>query len=193
MGILNSKNLDSNEILKLEYEYAAETAFKANEDRVSIYSFFLTTVISVIGGLVAFNTNANSYKFAGILILLGVWALGIISSLKLIKLRMAWFGSLVTMQRIKDYYIGHGEKELPQAFKWHIETAPDLGNKWSISFLLYIGMFILSSIVLTIASSLILEIIMQIDFIRVVYFISIFLGIVNFVVGVYVWNKLLRR
>ena len=97
--------LDPDEILRQEFEYARDSALQANNDRAQVVNLFL--------------------------ILVGL--LGLFTVLKLIRLRQAWHDSVVTMNRIKDFYLAHYPGLAP-AFRWRTETIPPPGLIGTITF-----------------------------------------------------------
>jgi hypothetical protein len=69
--------------------------------------------------------------FAIVFLLVGL--LGLFTVLKLIRLRQAWHDSVVTMNRIKDFYLAHYPGLAP-AFRWRTETIPPPGLIGTITF-----------------------------------------------------------
>ena len=66
--------------------------------------------------------------------LLGALALlGLFTVLKLIKLRQAWYDSVLAMNRIKDFYLTHFP-ELAPAFRWRTASIPPPGRAFTITF-----------------------------------------------------------
>lgn len=59
--------------------------------------------------------------------------LGLFTVFKLIRLRQAWHDSVLTMNRIKDFYLAH-YPELAPAFRWRTETIPPPGLVGTITF-----------------------------------------------------------
>src|SRR5258706_10303631 len=107
------------EILIAEYNYIAQAAFQANEDRSRVASFYMITFGSFIAALVTYHLNFApdqqawvDWGFSGLFLALGV--MGLLTILQLARLRHAWFEGLDAMNRIKDYYIA-GNKGLEKA------------------------------------------------------------------------------
>jgi ABC-type multidrug transport system fused ATPase/permease subunit len=122
--------------LVAEFEYAANSAFQANEDRSKAASFFLISVGSLVAsifGTQEFDTYDGLYWIlAGLFLVLTF--LGVLTVIQLARLREAWRESARTMNRIKDYYIERfPEIELKQAFRWRTETLPNKYKRDSIS------------------------------------------------------------
>jgi hypothetical protein len=126
------------EILRLEFEYARETAAQAQNDRTTIVNLYLLLVGGVGSIAVALPQLASSRGFevprgayALLFAMLGV--IGFFTLMKLIRLRQAWYDSARAMNRIKEFY---REKfpELERAFHWKTDTIPAPGKPWTITF-----------------------------------------------------------
>lgn len=137
--------LDPNEILCREFDYAAQTAFQANEDRVRVFNYYLATMGTMIAASV-FADLTNSMYLEVFSLAVGILAgLGFIFLLKLIKLRSAWQDSIQTMCRIKKFYIEKCDIPLENAFRWKNKTIPTAGKINSVAFLMGLIIMILSS------------------------------------------------
>jgi len=149
-------DLQPEEILKLEFEYARETATQAQNDRTVIVNLYLL----LVGGAGSLLFAAVSFvpleqrllipEQALSLLFLVLGLLGILTLFKLIRLRQAWFDSVRAMNAIKAYYL---EKfpELDAAFVWKTTTIPSPGKAWTITFILSAMVVLLSSLALTAA------------------------------------------
>ncbi|MGQ0604054.1 MAG: hypothetical protein ACT4QE_20425 [Anaerolineales bacterium] len=128
--------LDPDEILQQEFEYARETALQANGDRTQIVNLYLILVGglgSLVWGLPAI-TDGNIMPPAALAVasfVLGI--LGLFTILKLVWLRRAWHDSVLTMNRIKDFYLAH-YPEMGPAFRWRTTTIPHPGRVSTITF-----------------------------------------------------------
>jgi hypothetical protein len=138
-------SLSSDEILKAEYDYIANTVFQANEDRSRATSFYLLTFSSFIAAIVSyqfdksFNGNWVDWGFFALFIVLAV--MGLLTVLQLARLRLAWYESVQALNQIKDYYIEHNN-DLEKAFSWRSVTAKKF--KWkSVGFMLVVQVSIL--------------------------------------------------
>ncbi len=131
------KNLDPNEILIAEFNYAAQTAFQANEDRVRVFGYIIASLGTILAAIIVPNINSNiDTRIFGV-IFLGLTIVGIFFLFQLSRLRIAWIESVRTMNQIKDYYIAnHKEIDLYKAFKWRTSTIPASNKIWSLAFLL---------------------------------------------------------
>lgn len=140
--------LDTNEILKAEYNYIANTVFQANEDRSRVASFYFVTVGSLVAAILGTIFSAENIKnfalaFLGLFLTLTI--LGALTLAQLARLRAAWHESVEAMNQIKDYYIKNN-KEIESAFKWRVSSIPPTDKPFSIANLLAVEVSILSAI-----------------------------------------------
>jgi len=147
-------DLKRDEILKTEFEYAANSAFQANEDRSKAASFFLVSVGSLIAAILGvgnFSLSGNSLiGLAGIFFVLTL--LGLLTVMQLVRLRQAWIESAKVMNKIKDYYI----KNFPEladepnqsvgAFRWRTSSIPKPFKLQSVSFYTVMEVALLSGL-----------------------------------------------
>lgn len=137
--------LDPNEILGREFEYAAQTAAQANEDRVRVFNYYLATAGTVIAAVALADTATPGQLTVFALLFAGLSALGALFALQLVKLRLAWTESVRAMCRIKEHYAAHaGSPDLASAFRWSANTIPAPGKKWSVAFLMALTVMLLS-------------------------------------------------
>jgi len=130
--------VELDELLAAEYNYIAQTANQANEDRARVSSFYLIAVGSLLAALFGtqlFGTDSPeptiSIMFSGLFILLTL--LGVSTIMQLARLRSAWHESMLAMNQMKDYMISqHGE--LKQAFRWQTSTLPSKYKMNSVSY-----------------------------------------------------------
>ncbi len=136
-AITRDSTLRAENLLLEEFTYASTTAYQAMEDRARMFSFYLTLVGVLIGGLGLFSQLGSAvalYLPIVAIVLLGVaGALGTVFFIKLIRLRQANRDSIITMSRIKEYYIALFKDRLPGfdgAFRWRLGTVPGekIGN-----------------------------------------------------------------
>lgn len=146
--------LNTDEILKAEYDYIANTVFQANEDRSRVASFYFVTVGSLVAAILSALFSTNTLKsialaFSGLFLILTI--LGALTLAQLARLRAAWHESVQAMNKIKDFYIKHN-KEIEPAFKWRIKTLPPTNKPFSIANLMALEVSMLSAV--TIAASI---------------------------------------
>lgn len=132
--------LTSEELLIAEFNYIAQTAFQANEDRARVSSFYLVAVGSLVAAL--FSTQLFSQKFdprfvaiafSGLFFILTI--LGTLTALQLARLRAAWYDSARAMNQLKDYWIRNAkDKEMKRAFRWGAGSLPKIYKANSVSF-----------------------------------------------------------
>jgi hypothetical protein len=140
--------LTPEEILKLEFEYAQTTAEQAQDDRATILNLYILLVGgvgSIIAGLGQALPRGVYVIVFGLLALIGFFML-----MKLVRLRQAWHDSVLTMNRIKDYYVERFP-ELAKALRWRTTTIPPPGKWWTITFSLSVLVAIIDSTALAVA------------------------------------------
>ncbi len=140
--------LNSDEILKAEYDYIASTVFQANEDRSRVASFYFVSVGSLVAAILSAIFSTNDLKnvslaFSGLFVVLTI--LGVLTLAQLARLRAAWHESVQAMNEIKDFYIKHNRKIEP-AFKWRLKTLPPTDKPYSIANLMAVEVALLGAI-----------------------------------------------
>ncbi|HEX6268736.1 MAG TPA: hypothetical protein VFZ43_00745 [Anaerolineales bacterium] len=130
--------LEFDELLAAEYDYIAQTATQANEDRARVSSFYLIAVGSLVAALFGtqffdpeFFSRTINLMFSGLFILLTL--LGTSTIMQLARLRAAWYESMLAMNQLKDFMISQNE-ELAQAFRWKTSTLPSKYKTASVSY-----------------------------------------------------------
>lgn len=133
-----SKPISTDDFLTEEYEYIAQTAAQANEDRARISSFYLIAVGSLIATIfgtqffdVDFFAQPVKFMLSGIFLLLTL--MGTSTIVQLAKLRAAWYESMLAMNHLKKFMIAHN-KEISEAFRWTARTLPPKYKTNSISY-----------------------------------------------------------
>ena len=130
--------VELDELLAAEFEYIAQTAMQANDDRSRVSSFYLIAVGSLIAALLGTQlfdpekfTQTVKLAFSGAFALLTL--LGISTVLQLARLRSAWHESMLAMNQMKDFAMQQSP-ELLQAFRWKTSTLPKRYKKGSVSY-----------------------------------------------------------
>jgi hypothetical protein len=130
--------IPTDEFLTKEYEYIAQTAAQANEDRARVSSFYLIAVGSLIATIFGtqffdldFFTQSIKFMFSGIFLLLTL--MGTSTIVQLARLRAAWYESMLAMNQLKEFMISQN-KEAAKAFRWTSRTLPPKYKRSSISF-----------------------------------------------------------
>jgi hypothetical protein len=120
--------LDPDEILRAEFLYASETSLQANNDRAQVVSLFLVLVGGVGSIALALPQLTPSEGvhlppaiYAIVFFIIGL--LGLFTIFKLVRLRQSWHDSVLTMNRIKDFYLAHYPALAP-AFRWRTDSIP---------------------------------------------------------------------
>lgn len=130
--------VEFDELLAAEFNYIAQTAIQANEDRARVSSFYLIAVGSVVAALLGtqlFDINSPlqtvNLIFSGLFALLTL--LGSSTVMQLARLRTAWYESALAMNQMKDFMMNQNTT-LTQAFRWKTSTLPSKYKKDSVSY-----------------------------------------------------------
>jgi len=144
----SNPELEPEEILKVEYEYIANTVFQANEDRSRVASFYFVSVGSIVAAILGtqFATdNLKSVSVAFSILFFFLTLLGALTLAQLARLRAAWHESVEAMNQLKDFYIKH-HPEIKPAFKWRGTTIPPTDKKFSIANLIALEVTLLGAV-----------------------------------------------
>ena len=120
--------LDLDELLAAEYDYIAQTANQANEDRARVSSFYLIAVGSLLAAMFGtqlfdpgfYSINVN-LMFSGLFMLLTL--LGTSTIMQLAQ----------AMNQLKDFMVSQNES-LTNAFRWTTNTLPPRYKTNSVSY-----------------------------------------------------------
>ena len=130
--------VEFDELLAAEFDYIAQTAIQANEDRARVSSFYLIAVGSLVAAMFGtqyFDPNLISIDanlmFSGLFVLLTL--LGTSTVMQLARLRAAWHESALAMNQLKDFMMEQ-DKTLVRAFRWKTSTLPSKYKKDSVSY-----------------------------------------------------------
>jgi hypothetical protein len=130
--------VELDELLASEFDYIAQTAIQANDDRSRVSSFYLIAVGSLIAALLGTQLfdpekfiQPVKLAFSGAFALLTL--LGISTVLQLARLRAAWHESMLAMNQLKDFAMKQ-HPELVNAFRWKVSTLPRKYKKGSVSY-----------------------------------------------------------
>lgn len=134
-------------MLQAEFEYIANTAFQANEDRSRFTSYYFVTVGSFVAAILGtqFEPQHKGTSLAFFILFLVLTLMGTLTLSQLARLRAAWHESVQAMNKIKEYYIKHNP-EIAPAFKWRIRSIPPTNKPYSIANLIAIEVAMLSSL-----------------------------------------------
>jgi hypothetical protein len=140
------QNLDANEILGREFDYAAQTALQANEDRARVFGYYVATGATLVAAMLLADLGNVQHLTILAILFGGLTVLGFMSALKLAKLRVAWTDSVRAMCQIKAYYIQScGDPDLGRAFRWTADTIPPANKKWTVAFVMAVTLILLTS------------------------------------------------
>jgi hypothetical protein len=137
--------LSSGDILIAEFNYIAQTATQANEDRARITSLYFVTVGTLIAAIFGASVSTTepsiqfSVRIAFLIIFLGLSLHSLLTILQLVRLRLAWIDSAQAMNSVKDYYVSHLKNpNIEVAFRWKSATIPPKFKANSVSAILAI-------------------------------------------------------
>ncbi|NJN84923.1 MAG: hypothetical protein HC802_23305 [Caldilineaceae bacterium] len=141
----------ADELLIAEFNYIAQTAFQANEDRAKVYSVYTVAVATLIAALFSAQLNpeiapeAQTAIFVGFSIAFAIVAVfGLLSMLQLIQLRLAWSESARAMNAIKEFVLA--DRPEATALLWTNATLPSGFKFGSIAFLNALQVAIISGV-----------------------------------------------
>jgi hypothetical protein len=140
--------IPAGELLVAEFNYIANSAFQANEDRARVSQFFFVTFGTFIAAL--FSTQITGIDLGqlfmafGILFLL-IALLGSTTMLQLARLRLAWMESARAMNQIKDEAV-KSNPNLSSYFRWTSDTLPAAYKPRSVGWILAIMVALLSGL-----------------------------------------------
>jgi hypothetical protein len=144
--------IEFDELLAAEFDYIAQTAIQANEDRARVSSFYLIAVGSLVAALFGtqfldpnFFTTTVSLMFSGLFLLLTL--LGASTVVQLARLRAAWYESMLAMNQLKDYMMSENQG-LVKAFRWRTSTLPSKYKTNSVSYFQAVEVALISGLML---------------------------------------------
>ncbi|HRN68951.1 MAG TPA: hypothetical protein PK205_12295 [Promineifilum sp.] len=145
----------SRSIIAAEFDYIAQAAFQANEDRARAWQYFFVTFATLIAALLSTQVETAAQQqlyitFAIIFVLLS--ALGLITILQLARLRQAWLESVRAMNQIKERLIAD-DPSLADYFRWRNATIPPAFKWRSFGFLQALSVALLSGLAIGAAVS----------------------------------------
>ncbi len=140
--------LDSDEILRAEFDYIAHTAFQSNEDRARVTSFYFVSVGSLVAAILGAQfaeDDLRGVSLAFSLLFVVLTALGGLTIAQLARLRAAWHESAEAMNTLKDFYIQQ-RPEIEPAFKWRLDSVPPTDKAYSIANLMAVEVSLLGAL-----------------------------------------------
>jgi hypothetical protein len=196
MPTQKSPSLELDDLLVAEYNYIADTASQANEDRARVASFYLIAVGSLVAALFStqfigpnFDAGKMNLVFSGLFFTLTL--LGTTTVLQLARLRCAWYESMLALDQIKEYVISKN-KELAKAYRWRGHTLPPLYKVNSISYQQTFEVAIMSGLMFGASAYFFQKGIANADPVFN-WIITCVLGILAFISQLYLYKKLLNH
>ncbi len=172
------QKLDRDEMLKAEFNYIADTAFQANEDRSRVTSFYFVSTGSLIAAILGTQfaeAQVKNISLALSLLFLVLTILGALTIAQLARLRAAWHESVQAMNQIKDFYIKENP-EIASAFKWRIKSIPPTDKPYSIANLMAIEVSLLGALTATASAYFLLNFIGNVNNLGWRLVVSFFVG-----------------
>ena len=186
--------VEFDELLAAEFNYIAQTAIQANEDRARVSSFYLIAVGSVVAALLGtqlFDLNSplrtTNLIFSGLFVLLTL--LGSSTVMQLARLRAAWYESALAMNQMKDYMMRENTKLLA-AFRWKTSTLPSKYKKDSISYYQAVEVALISGLMSGAAVFFLQRAFLQIGFLHFIF--CTLVAIAALFVQLFIYQRALR-
>lgn len=186
--------VEFDELLAAEFDYIAQTAIQANEDRARVASFYLIAVGSLVAALFGtqfFDLNSPSrtvnLMFSGLFGLLTL--LGASTIMQLARLRAAWYESALAMNQLKEYMMSEN-KRLATAFRWTTNTLPSKFKKNSVSYFQAIEVSLISGLMFSAAIFFLQQAFFVIGLLH--WIISILLGFITFYFQLFLYARTLK-
>ena len=136
----DAASVSADNLLVAEYNYIAQTAYQANEDRARVSTYYVVTFGTLVGALFSLqigNAPLDNLHRALIVVFLTLALFGLSTLLQLVRLRQAWTESVRALNQIKEFYINQlPQVPLQKALRWGTKTIPASYKPWSIAFLL---------------------------------------------------------
>jgi hypothetical protein len=181
------------ELLAAEYDYIAQTANQANEDRARVSSFYLIAVGSLVAALFGTQlfdadkfTQTVKIMFSGLFILLTL--LGTSTIMQLARLRSAWHESMLAMNQIKAFAMSQNP-ELKNAFRWKAETLPAKYKRGSVSYYQAFEVSLIGGLMFAAATFFLQEAFFEISLIN--WIISTLSGILTIYIQLIIYKRVL--
>ena len=190
-----SPPVEFDELLAAEFDYIAQTAAQATEDRARVSSFYLIAVGSLIAAM--FGTQFLDLKsslpmtvnlmFSGLFLLLTL--LGTSTIMQLARLRAAWYESMLAMNQLKEYMINEN-KPLAKAFRWQNNTLPPKYRPNSVSYFQALEVAMISGLMLGASLFFFLQGFFQIGLFH--WIVSILIGIFAMFIQLRIYRQILK-
>lgn len=143
-------DLNADALLTMEFEYIAQSAFQANEDRARVSTYYVVTFGTLVAALFSLrvdNADLDNLHIALVVMFFTLTLFGLSTLLQLVRLRAAWTECAIAMNQIKTYYTDHFQAtNLADALRWRMQTIPALFKPNSIAFLMALQVALLGAI-----------------------------------------------
>ncbi|HMB25647.1 MAG TPA: hypothetical protein VKP08_22555 [Anaerolineales bacterium] len=186
--------VELDELLAAEFDYIAQTAIQANEDRARVSSFYLVAVGSLLAAMFGtqlfdpkFFTRTVDLMFGGLFLLLTL--LGTSTVMQLARLRMAWYESMMAMNQLKKYMMGEN-KSLIKAFRWTMDTLPPKYKRNSVSYYQAFEVALISGLMLGAAAFFVQQAFFSIGLLH--WAIAILAGIITVFIQLRVYRQTIK-
>jgi len=186
--------VELDELLAAEFDYIAQTAIQAHEDRARVSSFYLVAVGSFVAAMFGtqfLDLNSPSktinIMFGGLFALLTL--LGTSTVLQLARLRAAWYESALAMNQLKEYMVSEN-KNLARAFRWQTDTLPSKYKANSVSYYQAIEVALISGLMLGAAIFFFQRAFFSIGLIH--WMISVLMGALTFYIQLAIYRRALK-
>jgi hypothetical protein len=185
---------DFDELLAAEFDYIAQTASQAHEDRARVSSFYLIAVGSLVAALVGtqfadpnFFSQTVKIMFGVLFILLTL--LGTSTIMQLARLRAAWFESMRAMNQMKEFMVSQN-KDLAKAFHWTNESLPSKFKMDSVSYYQAAEVALISALMFGAAIFFLQQAFFNISLIS--WIISILSGVITIYIQLIIYKRALK-
>jgi hypothetical protein len=149
--------LIADNILLQEFNYIQETAAQTTVDRNKLLSFYVGLATSAGTASIAIfslSPDGDDHTFARLAFALLTFLIAVVGWIFLammIRLRQAWYESLLALNQIKKFYIQNSTPDISKAFVWDATTLPRPEKFWNIHFYASGLINFISSLALTIS------------------------------------------
>jgi hypothetical protein len=153
---ISDASLKADSILLEEFRYVASTSIQLQNERSSLFNLYLILAGILVSGLSALvtvqaTTKLIDTKVLSILAGVGLIAMGLLSFIFfiwLIRLDRNYDEAIVTINRIKEFYIQQFQEQLPleRVLDRHLTTLPVHGRVGSTTFFMSLIVAILGSV-----------------------------------------------
>src|SRR6266704_6066407 len=136
-------SLKMENMLLEEFNYVSITAYQAMEDRARISSFYYLLLGVLASGLAAIYQLSGGTHNVPLFLVVTLLVIGALISIcffvTLIRLRQAHKESLLSMNKIKEFYLDQFKQQMPaieHAFRWRLATMPKGERIGSVTFMI---------------------------------------------------------